>query len=89
MDKNCVRGRGSWVSWRRTAKPERVKATCVHAARVRGKIPHLIRGDLPNTEAMKWEQESAEAVVVDGVTTIWGTGENQLQGEGPNGKGVE
>ena len=42
------------------------KRTGVNGARVRGKLLHLIRGDLQE------KQESAEAVVVDGVTTIQG-----------------
>lgn len=40
----------------------------VNGARVRGKVSHLIRGDLFFLKG----QESAEAVVVDGVTTIQG-----------------
>ncbi|MFA9407186.1 MAG: hypothetical protein ACERKX_15365, partial [Anaerolineales bacterium] len=38
----------------------------VNAARLRGKLSNLIRGDLPKG------QESAAAIVVDGVTTIRG-----------------
>jgi len=40
----------------------------VNAARVRGKLSYLIRGGLPRKEG----QKSAEAKVVDGVTTIRG-----------------
>ena len=43
------------------------KQPYVNAARVRGKISYLIRGGLPFEG-----QKSAEAVVVDGVTTIQG-----------------
>ena len=43
------------------------KQSCVNTARVGGKMSHLIRGGLPERG-----QKSAEAIVVDGVTTIQG-----------------
>jgi hypothetical protein len=43
------------------------KQSHVNVARVRGKIPHLIRGGLP-----KEGQKSAAAIVVGGVTTTQG-----------------
>jgi hypothetical protein len=51
------------------------KQPYVNAARVRGKISHLIRGGLPNRR-----QKSAEAIVVDGVTTIQGSQGNLATG---------
>lgn len=45
------------------------KQPYVNAARVRGKISYLIRGDLPR---FKWAEVSRGHNVVDGVTTIQG-----------------
>ena len=53
------------------------KQSYVNAARIRGKISHLIRGGLP----FFFEgQKSAEAEVVDGVTTIRGSWGNPATG---------
>ena len=69
MDKNCVKRRGVRDELARDSEVQKgSKQLCVNAARVRGKQLHLIRGDL-----QKGVQKSAEAEVVDGVTTIQGS----------------
>ena len=47
------------------------KQSDVNTARLKGKLPNLIWGGLP-TEKKVGRQKSAEAIVVDGVTTIQG-----------------
>jgi len=57
------------MSWPETVKSKKgSKQPYVNAARIRGRISHLIWGDL----SLSGGQKSAEAVVVDGVTTIRG-----------------
>ena len=69
MNKNCVGRHGRRGKLAKGSKAQKgSKQTCVNAARVRGKNPNLIRGDL----LKKSRQKSAAAVVVDGVTTIQG-----------------
>jgi hypothetical protein len=58
------------VSWQATVKPEKgSKRPYVNAARVRGKLAHLIRGGL---SFLRGGQKSAEAIVVGGVTSTHG-----------------
>lgn len=62
MNKNCVKRRGMPDKLARDSEvQEGSKQSHVNVARVRGKLSHLIRGDLP-----KEGQKSAEAVVVGG-----------------------
>jgi len=60
------------------------KQSHVNGARVRGKIPHLIRGGLP-----EGGQKSAAAIVVGGVTTIQGGRGNSSTGRRAKRQGVE
>ena len=70
MDKNCVKRRGVRDELARDSEVQKgSKQLCVNAARVRGKQFHLIRGGL----SLSGGQKSAEAIVVDGVTTILGS----------------
>ena len=70
MDKNCVKRRGVRDELARDSEVQKgSKQLCVNAARVRGKRSHLIRGGL----SLSGGQKSAEAIVVDGVTTILGS----------------
>jgi hypothetical protein len=69
MNKNCVarhRVREELAGDREVQKGS--KQPYVNAARVRGKISNLIRGD----RSLSGGQKSAEAIIVDGVTTIQG-----------------
>ena len=62
MKKNRVERHGMPDKLARDSKVQRgSKQSHVNAARVRGKLSHLIRGDLPNEG-----QKSAEAIVVGG-----------------------
>ncbi len=70
MDKNCVKRRGVRDELAKDSEVQKgSKQLCVNAARVRGKQSHLIRGGL----SLSGGQKSAEAEVVDGVTTIQGS----------------
>jgi len=82
MDKNCVGRRGAPGELARDSEaPKGSKRLHVNAARVRGKLSNLIRGDLRRVSERRlrrsrglliaW-QKSAEVEVVDGVTTIQG-----------------
>jgi len=76
MDKNCVKRRRARDKLARDSEVRKgSKWLAVNAARVRGKLSHLIRGDL-----LREEQRSAEAIVVDGVTTIQGDQGNLVTG---------
>jgi hypothetical protein len=66
MNKNCVERHE--VRDELAKDSEVQKGPYVNAARVRGRLSNLIRGGLPFYEG----QKSAEAEVVDGVTTIQG-----------------
>jgi hypothetical protein len=69
MDKNFVKRQ--WMRGKLAIDGEaqrEPKQSTVNGARVRGKVSHLIRGDLLFLKG----QESAAAIVVDGVTTIQG-----------------
>ncbi len=62
MNKNHVERHGAPGEPARDGKAQRgSKRLDVNAAGVRGKLPHLIRGDLPREG-----QKSAEAIVVGG-----------------------
>ena len=64
MNKNCVERHGMPDKLAKDSEVQRgSKQSHVNAARVRGKLSHLIRGDLPGKG-----QKSAEAIVVGG----WG-----------------
>ena len=77
MDKNCVERHGVPDELARDSKvPKGSKQPYVNAARVRGKISYLIRGGL----SLSGGQKSAEAIVVDGVTTIQGGWGNSTTG---------
>ncbi len=66
MDKNRVERHGMRDKLATDSKVQRgSKQSDVNAARVRGKIPYLIRGGLP-------KQKSAATIVVGGVTTTQG-----------------
>ena len=70
MDKNCVRRRGAMGELASDSKARKgSKRPYVNAARIRGKLSHLIRGGL---SFLRGGQKSAEAVVVGGVTSIRG-----------------
>jgi hypothetical protein len=63
MNKNCVERHGMPDKLAKDSEVQKgSKQSHVNAARVRGKLSHLIRGDLPRG------QKSAEAIVVGG----WG-----------------
>ena len=82
MNKNHVERHGKPDKLARDSKVQSgSKQSHVNVARVRGKIPNLIRGGL-----LEGGQKSAAAIVVGGVTTTQGGRETRLQGEGPNGK---
>ena len=69
-DKNCVRRRGARGKLARDSEARKgPKRLHVNAARVRGKLSYLIRGDLSD---LRERQKSAEAIVVGGVTTTQG-----------------
>ena len=69
-DRNCVRRRVARGELAKDSEARKgPKRPHVNAARVRGKLLHLIRGDLSH---LREGQKSAEAIVVDGVTTIRG-----------------
>jgi len=69
MDKNCVRRHRVRDELATDSEVQKgSKQPNVNAARVRGKLSYLIRGDL----SLSGGQMSAEAEVVDGVTTIRG-----------------
>ena len=82
MDKNCVRRREAPGELAGDSEaPKGSKRLYVNAARVRGKLSNLIRGDLRcvsdkglrrSRGLLNAVQKSAEAEVVDGVTTIRG-----------------
>jgi hypothetical protein len=77
MNKNCVERHKVTDELARGSKVQKgSKQPYVNAARVRGKLSYLIRGGLPFYEG----QKSAEAVVVDGVTTIQGDKGNLITG---------
>jgi len=90
MDKNCVRRRGALGELASDSKaPKGSKRLHVNAARDRGKLSHLIRGDLRcvletrlrrSRGLLTASQKSAEVEVVDGVTTIQGEQGNLLTG---------
>ena len=90
MDKNCVRRRRAPGELARDSEaPKGSKRLYVNAARVRGKLSYLIRGDLRRVletglrrsrGLLTAPQKSAEAEVVDGVTTIQGEQGNLLTG---------
>jgi hypothetical protein len=65
MNKNCVKGTRGGVSWHETVKPR--KDLCKRSKR-QGKeaVPY------PGRSAPERGQKSAEAVVVEGVTTLLG-----------------
>jgi hypothetical protein len=70
MDKNCVRRRGAPGELASDGKAQKgSKRPYVNAARVRGKLSHLIRGGL---SFLRGGQKSAEAIVVGGVTSTRG-----------------
>ncbi len=70
MDKNCVRRRGAPGELAQDSEARKgSKRPYVNAARVRGKLWHLIRGGL---FFLRGGQKSAEAVVVGGVASIRG-----------------
>ena len=70
MNKNCVERHGAPGKLAKDSEALRgPKRLDVNAARLRRKKSHLIRGDLTN---LRVSQESAEAIVVDGVTPIRG-----------------
>ena len=69
-DRNCVRRRGARGELAQDSEARTgPKRPPVNAARIRGKLSHLIRGDLPH---LREGQKSAEAIVVGGVTTTQG-----------------
>ena len=69
MDKNCVKRRGVRDELATGSEVQKgSKQLYVNAVRVRGKRSHLIRGGL----SLSGGQKSAEAIVVDGATTIQG-----------------
>ena len=77
MDKNYVERRGVPDELASDSEvPKGSKRSYVNAAWVRGKRSYLIRGGLLFFE----RQKSAEAIVVDGVTTIQGGWGNQATG---------
>jgi hypothetical protein len=79
MNKNCVerqKVRDKLASDSEVQKGS--KQPYVNAARARGKLSDLIRGGLP--VFLGGGQKSAEAVVVDGVTTIQGDRGNPVTG---------
>ena len=62
MNKNCVKRHGMPDKLAKDSEVQKgSKQSHVNAARVRGKLAHLIRGDLS-----KEGQKSAEAIVVGG-----------------------
>jgi len=82
MDKNCVGRRGALGELASNSEaPKGSKRLDVNAARIRGKLSNLIRGDLRRVSKKRLRrsrglltatQKSAEAEVVDGVTSIQG-----------------
>jgi hypothetical protein len=70
MNKNIVKRHWERGKLAKDGEAQREpKRPGVNGARVRGKLSHLIRGDL---SLLRRGQESAAVVVVDGVTTIQG-----------------
>ena len=90
MDKNCVRRREAPGELARDGEALKgSKRLYVNAARIRGKLSYLIRGDLRCVSETRLRrsrgllialQKSAEAEVVDGVTTIQGEQGNLFTG---------
>ncbi len=90
MDKNCVRRREAPGELAEDSEaPKGSERLYVNAARIRGKLSYLIRGDLQCVSETRLRrsrglltvlQKSAEAEVVDGVTTIQGEQGNLLTG---------
>jgi len=77
MNKNCVERRRVRDELARDSKVQKgSKQPYVNAVRIRGKLLYLIRGGLPFIDG----QKSAEAIVVDGVTTIRGSQGNLATG---------
>ncbi|MGB3714986.1 MAG: hypothetical protein WA996_11210 [Candidatus Promineifilaceae bacterium] len=75
MNKNRVERHGMPDELAKDSKvQEGSKQSHVNAARVRGKLPNLIRGGLP------MRQKSAEAIVVGGVTATQGGWGNSSTG---------
>jgi len=69
MDKNCVERRRVREELARDSEIQKgSKQPYVNAVRIRGRLSHLIRGDL----SLSGGQKSAEAILVDGVTTNQG-----------------
>jgi hypothetical protein len=69
MNKNCVERRRVPDELAKDSEVRKgSKQPGVNAARIRGRLSHLIRGGL----SLSGGQKSAEAEVVDGVTTIQG-----------------
>jgi len=70
MNKNCVGRRGASGKLATDSEaPKGSERLHVDAARLRGRLSYLIRGDLPT---LRGRQKSAEAEVVGGVTTTRG-----------------
>ena len=90
MNKNCVRRRGAPGELAKDSEAQKgSKRLYVNAARIRGKLSYLIRGGLQRVSEMRLRRsrgllttlrKSAEAEVVDGVTTIRGEQGNLLTG---------
>jgi hypothetical protein len=77
MDKNCVKRRGVRDELATGSEVQKgSKQLYVNAARIRGKQSYLIRGGL----SLSGGQKSAEALVVDEVTTIQGGWGNSATG---------
>ena len=89
MDKNCVTRHGKRGKPAREGEAQNRRSDLCTRGKGQGKDIGLIRGDLLGLRTMRGEQGSAAAIVVDGVTAIRAAGESLLQGEGPNGRGVE
>jgi hypothetical protein len=85
MNKNHVERRGMPDELAQDSKvPRGSKQSHVNVARVRGKLPYLIRGGLP-----EGGQKSAAAKVVGGVTTTQGGRGNLTTGRRAKRQGVE
>ena len=90
MDKNCVSRRGAPGELASDGEaPKGSKRLYVNAARIRGELSYLIRGDLRRVLEtglrrsrgfLTARQKSAEVEVVDEVTTIQGEQGNLLTG---------
>lgn len=85
MNKNHEERHGMLDKLARDSKvPRGSKQSHVNVARVRGKLPNLIRGGLP-----EGGQKSAAAIVVGGVTTTQGGRGNSSTGRRAKRQGVE